>query len=97
MLNKQIMVDADNALAGRQEAMAVEPIHFVNGSDITAPATQGQQEILLGMGCFWGQNACFGNSMGWFQRRLDTVVALRSIPPTKKCAVVKRAIRKWCA
>ncbi len=52
MLNKQIMVDADNALAGRQEAMAVEPIHFVNGSDITAPATQGQQEILFGMGCF---------------------------------------------
>ncbi|MCG6270914.1 peptide-methionine (S)-S-oxide reductase MsrA [Vibrio vulnificus] len=59
MLNKQIMVDADNALAGRQEAMAVEPVHFVNGSDITAPATQGQQEILLGMGCFWGAERLF--------------------------------------
>ncbi|RAH32511.1 peptide-methionine (S)-S-oxide reductase MsrA, partial [Vibrio vulnificus] len=59
MLNKQIMVDADNALAGRQEAMAVEPIHFVNGSDITASATQGQQEILFGMGCFWGAERLF--------------------------------------
>lgn len=97
MLNKQIMVDADNALAGRQEAMAVEPVHFVNGSDITAPATQGQQEILLGMGCFWGAERLFWQLDGVFRRRSDTVVALRSIPPTKKCAVVKRAIRRWCA
>ncbi len=59
MLNKQIMVDADNALAGRQETMAVEPIHFVNDSDITAPATQEQQEILFGMGCFWGAERLF--------------------------------------
>lgn len=59
MLNKQMMIDADNALPGRAQAMPIEPIHFVNGSDITAPCQQGQEEILLGMGCFWGAERLF--------------------------------------
>lgn len=77
MLNKQMMIDADNALPGRAQAMPIEPIHFVNGSDITAPCQQGQEEILLGMGCFGGQNAYFGSSKGSSQPRSATAGGIR--------------------
>ncbi|ELP5730468.1 peptide-methionine (S)-S-oxide reductase MsrA [Vibrio vulnificus] len=59
MLNKQVLIEANQALKGRETPMTVEAVHFVNGSNITALITAGQQEILLGMGCFWGAERLF--------------------------------------
>lgn len=59
MLNKQIMVSQESALPGRATPLSVETQHFVNHSDITAPVVGTQQEILLGMGCFWGAERLF--------------------------------------
>ncbi|MET1282066.1 peptide-methionine (S)-S-oxide reductase MsrA [Vibrio navarrensis] len=59
MLNKQIMVSQESALPGRTTPLRVETQHFVNHSDITAPVVGTQQEILLGMGCFWGAERLF--------------------------------------
>ncbi len=64
MLNKQIMVSQESALPGRTTPLRVETQHFVNHSDITAPVVGTQQEILLGMGCFWGAERLF-LAIGW--------------------------------
>ncbi|ENM5736624.1 peptide-methionine (S)-S-oxide reductase MsrA [Vibrio mimicus] len=59
MLDKQIMVTAQTALPGRNTAMTIEDTHFVNGSSLSAAPKKDQQQILIGMGCFWGAERLF--------------------------------------
>ncbi|MFG0604421.1 peptide-methionine (S)-S-oxide reductase MsrA [Vibrio mimicus] len=59
MLDKQTMVTAQTALPGRSTSMAIEDKHFVNGSSLSADPKDGQQQILIGMGCFWGAERLF--------------------------------------
>ena len=49
----------EEALPGRKDALSVEPEHFVNGRDIRGECPPGLQEILVGMGCFWGAERLF--------------------------------------
>ncbi|MGY3568603.1 peptide-methionine (S)-S-oxide reductase MsrA [Vibrio paucivorans] len=59
MKQKQIMITADQALPGREQALIVDDVHYVNHSSLTAPPENGCQEILFGMGCFWGAERLF--------------------------------------
>lgn len=59
MLSKQIMVSSEDALEGRPRPMPVTEPHYVNQSDLKAGPVGNQQEILLGMGCFWGAERLF--------------------------------------
>ncbi|WP_428774960.1 peptide-methionine (S)-S-oxide reductase MsrA [Vibrio sp.] len=59
MLNKQTMITADQALPGRSTAITINDRHFVNQSSMTAPLAAGCQQILFGMGCFWGAERLF--------------------------------------
>jgi len=52
--DKQSLPDASGALPGRPEALSVPAQHFVTGAPLVAPFPPGMQQILLGMGCFWG-------------------------------------------
>ena len=53
--HKKEMVAKEDALPGRDHYLyPIEREHLVLGSDMTAPAADGQQEILLAGGCFWG-------------------------------------------
>ncbi|MFK7901867.1 MAG: peptide-methionine (S)-S-oxide reductase MsrA [Nitratireductor sp.] len=49
----------EDALKGRDEAIAVTQSHFVNGTSITAPFPEGMQMLQVGMGCFWGVERIF--------------------------------------
>ncbi|EOG9062743.1 peptide-methionine (S)-S-oxide reductase MsrA [Vibrio fluvialis] len=59
MLDKQVMVTAETALPGRSTPMSLEDTHFVNQTSLSAAPTAGQEEILIGMGCFWGAERLF--------------------------------------
>lgn len=59
MAGKQTMIDPNLALPGRETPMVINPTHFVNQSNMTAPAPQGCEEVLIGMGCFWGAERLF--------------------------------------
>ncbi|WP_321459088.1 peptide-methionine (S)-S-oxide reductase MsrA [uncultured Vibrio sp.] len=59
MLNKQTLISIEDALPGREQPMQIEDTHFVNHSSLTAPLQPNQQQILLGMGCFWGAERLF--------------------------------------
>ncbi|EKO3488130.1 peptide-methionine (S)-S-oxide reductase MsrA [Vibrio fluvialis] len=59
MLDKQVMVTAETALPGRSTPMSVEDTHFVNQTSLSAEPAAGQEEILIGMGCFWGAERLF--------------------------------------
>ena len=51
---KATLPDASNAIAGREEEMAVTNRHFVNGNPIQPPFPEGIALAVFGMGCFWG-------------------------------------------
>ncbi|NVJ58443.1 MAG: peptide-methionine (S)-S-oxide reductase MsrA [Vibrionaceae bacterium] len=59
MLDKQQMIAPENALPGRDVPMAIDDTHFVNHSSLTAAPSENQQQVLLGMGCFWGAERVF--------------------------------------
>ena len=48
------MVRPEDALPGRSEAVPVAPTNLVSGRSMTGPFPEGFEEIVLGMGCFWG-------------------------------------------
>jgi peptide-methionine (S)-S-oxide reductase len=62
--HKSEMVDADRALPGRPEAMAVPEAHFVNGHPLTPPWPDGMQQAVFAMGCFWGAERKFWEAPG---------------------------------
>ncbi len=49
----------DQALPGRDTPMPVAEAHFVNGHPLQAPFPDGMQQIVFGMGCFWGAERGF--------------------------------------
>ncbi|AIW15178.1 peptide-methionine (S)-S-oxide reductase MsrA [Vibrio tubiashii] len=59
MLDKQTMITAQQALPGRETPLALDDIHFVNQTSLTAEPAEGCEKILLGMGCFWGAERLF--------------------------------------
>lgn len=59
MLNKNTIISQQEALVGRETAIIPSEKHFINQSDLNAPIESEQQQILLGMGCFWGAERLF--------------------------------------
>ena len=54
----------DQALPGREAAMPVPETHFVNGHPLTPPFPTGMQQVVFGMGCFWGAERKFWEAPG---------------------------------
>ncbi|MEE9494224.1 MAG: peptide-methionine (S)-S-oxide reductase, partial [Gammaproteobacteria bacterium] len=58
------MPSQDGALPGRVEKMPVSATHFVNGHSISPPFPEDMQQIIFGMGCFWGVEKVFWQQQG---------------------------------
>ncbi|GHC26854.1 peptide-methionine (S)-S-oxide reductase MsrA [Aidingimonas halophila] len=53
------MVSADQALPGRDTPLKISGVHVINGQTMLPPYPQGMEEVVFGMGCFWGAERCF--------------------------------------
>jgi peptide-methionine (S)-S-oxide reductase len=58
------MVDAESALAGRENEMPVPDRHEVLGTPLKGPFPQGVETAVFGMGCFWGAEKIFWQAPG---------------------------------
>jgi peptide-methionine (S)-S-oxide reductase len=54
----------EDALPGRAESMPVPDRHFVNGHPLTPPFPAGLEQLVVGMGCFWGAERKFWEAPG---------------------------------
>ena len=54
----------DQALPGRQTPIPVPEHHAVNGARITPPFPAGLEQVVFGMGCFWGAERKFWEAPG---------------------------------
>jgi peptide-methionine (S)-S-oxide reductase len=61
---KTTLVDEADALRGRDEAIPVPARHEVLGNPLTPPWPEGFQQIVVGMGCFWGAERVFWRADG---------------------------------
>ncbi|MEO8483226.1 MAG: peptide-methionine (S)-S-oxide reductase MsrA [Acidobacteriota bacterium] len=57
--NKLTMPTANEALKGRETAMAVPDRHFVLGTPIQGPFPAEFEQAVFGLGCFWGAERKF--------------------------------------
>jgi peptide-methionine (S)-S-oxide reductase len=61
---KTKMIDAERALKGRSEKMAVPGAHDVLGTPLEPPFPEGVETAVFGMGCFWGAERVFWEAPG---------------------------------
>jgi peptide-methionine (S)-S-oxide reductase len=56
---KATMVAREDALPGRDTPLRVDPTHAVLGTSIVPPYPAGTEELIVGLGCFWGAERLF--------------------------------------
>jgi peptide-methionine (S)-S-oxide reductase len=61
---KPTMPTADNAFPGREEVMPVGTEHFVNGHALKPPFPDDLEQVIFGLGCFWGAERKFWELSG---------------------------------
>src|SRR5579862_1299745 len=61
---KTAQVSAEDALAGRDTPMQVPERHEVLGTPLLPPFPDGMQQLVVGMGCFWGAERVFWKADG---------------------------------
>jgi peptide-methionine (S)-S-oxide reductase len=62
--NKSTIPAAADALPGRDRRIAVPEWHFVLGTPLEGPFPEGLEEIVFGLGCFWGAERKFWETDG---------------------------------
>jgi peptide-methionine (S)-S-oxide reductase len=61
---KSQMIDPERALPGRDTPMPVPSRHDVLGTPLVPPFPEGFEQIVVGMGCFWGAERVFWQAEG---------------------------------
>src|SRR5215207_672663 len=61
---KSQMVDPAAALPGRSTPVRVPDRHTVLGNPLTPPFPEGLEQLVVGMGCFWGAERLFWQAPG---------------------------------
>jgi peptide-methionine (S)-S-oxide reductase len=61
---KTAMVAPDEALPGRSEPLRVPDRHHVLDTPLVAPFPDGTEQLVVGMGCFWGAERVFWQAPG---------------------------------
>ena len=64
--HKMQMPTADEALPGRSTEMPVPVDHFVNKNPLKPPYPKGTEQVMFGLGCFWGAERIFWQTEGVF-------------------------------
>jgi peptide-methionine (S)-S-oxide reductase len=62
--DKRKMIDPSRALPGRSTEMRVAARHAVLGTPLKPPFPEGFQQLIVGMGCFWGAERVFWQAPG---------------------------------
>jgi peptide-methionine (S)-S-oxide reductase len=61
---KASVIDPAAALPGREQPLPVPDRHALLGTPMTPPFPEGFQQLVVGMGCFWGAERVFWTAPG---------------------------------
>ena len=65
-MRKTILPKRGDALPGRDTAMPVPERHYVNNNPLQPPFPDNVQQVVVGLGCFWGAERRFWETDGIF-------------------------------
>jgi len=66
LFKKTSLPTADAALPGRQQSLLNAKPHYVHNNPIVPPFPEHMEQVLFGMGCFWGAERKFWQQPGVF-------------------------------
>ena len=58
------IITKEQALPGRDESIPLPEKHFVNQNDLAQPYPENMQQVMFGLGCFWGAEKKFWETKG---------------------------------
>jgi peptide-methionine (S)-S-oxide reductase len=61
---KAVLPSSAEALPGRAQPIHTAEQHFVNGRKLAGPYPDGFEQVIFGMGCFWGAEKAFWSLPG---------------------------------
>ena len=64
--NKLELPTPGTALPGRSKEMSVSPYHFINKNPLKGPFSEDLDQVIFGLGCFWGAERIFWQIEGVF-------------------------------
>jgi peptide-methionine (S)-S-oxide reductase len=65
MFSKSMEIPSSaQALPGREEKMHLNSVHYVHGRSMVEPFPQNMEQVIFGLGCFWGAEKKFWNLEG---------------------------------
>lgn len=76
----QDLPNKEQALPGRDSPMMVANKHFVHGHAVQAPFDENLQQIVFGMGCFWGAEKKFWLLEGVFTTAVGYAAGITQNP-----------------
>ena len=62
--SKSRMVAPEDALPGRRDPIPTSDTHYVLGTPLKPPFPEGLEQVVVGMGCFWGAERVFWQAPG---------------------------------
>ena len=71
---------AEEALPGRQTPMPVDNKHYVNGNSIVSPFPEETEQVVFGLGCFWGVERLFWKQSGIYSTAVGYINGLTPNP-----------------
>ena len=74
------MPTPEEALPGRSEEMPVPAKHEVLGTPIKGPVPEGMEEVVVGLGCFWGAERKFWQTPGVYSTAVGYAAGLTPNP-----------------
>jgi peptide-methionine (S)-S-oxide reductase len=77
---KSRMPTPEEALPGRSEEMPVPAKHEVLGTPIKGPVPEGMEEVVVGLGCFWGAERKFWQTPGVYSTAVGYAAGLTPNP-----------------
>ena len=79
-MGSQQLPTEEQALPGRETPMPVPDKHFVNGNALQPPFAEHLQQIIFGMGCFWGAEKTFWQLDGVYTTAVGYAAGLTPNP-----------------
>jgi peptide-methionine (S)-S-oxide reductase len=77
---KYTLPTAQEALPGRSTQMPVPEKHFVNGTPLKPPFPEGMEQVIVGLGCFWGAERKFWQQPGVYTTAVGYAAGLTPNP-----------------
>lgn len=78
--DKTALPTPEQALPGRDIRIPVAPRHFVLDAPLTPPYPEQMQQVVVGMGCFWGAERKFWQAEGVFTTSVGYAAGLTPNP-----------------